>query len=617
MIFQNATNCGVVPSTGCGNNRIWALPSLVSRSLQFAGQAVRYHLVQGFLSERTAWKMVTYDESGNPGSSGQGLLRRVFSTRHKTIGLQYLWLSLASVLVGMVLSALLRVHTSWPDTAIPFLKGVEASPERFAAVRLLHGSLMVFFVLTAAPQLGFGNFFLPLQIGAEEMAFPTLNGLSLWLTVASLGGMTASFFRPLSQGIDLWLVSGALFSLAALFSALNFCVTTISLRTTGMTLPRLPITVWAWFVNAILSLLIFSVLLAGCTAILSDRLLGSNFFSSAAFLAQQPENLVRQGSLPVLWQRLFWYFAQAEVYVAMLPCFGIITHLVATFARKPVWKERPVVLAICGVGVVGFCVWGYHMFATGLNPYAPLVFSVLASSLGIPAAFLLASWLGTLWNARIQFTTSVLFAIGFISLFIAGGLSGLFLARHDLSRAAVSEDFVIGHFHLVMGVAATFAILAGLFFWFPKLFGCRLNETLGRAHFWLTFAGVYCIFMPLHWMGLLTQSTLLPEANRAAVASAGASIRTLVTVATIWTVGAQLVFVVNFFGSLWRRKDTEIDNPWGASTLEWSITSPAPEHNFAGQVRVIYRGAYELTAPPEQGFVPQHLSPEMLAQKAR
>ncbi len=562
--------------------------------------------------------MVTYDEGGNASSSNVAtLLGHVFSTRHKTIGLQYLWLSLASVLVGMVLSTLLRVHSSWPNTVIPFLKGLESTPERYAAVRLLHGSLMVFFVLTAAPQLGFGNFLLPLQIGAEEMAFPTLNGLSLWLTVASLGGMTASFFGPLSQGIDLWLISAAIFSLGALFSALNFCVTTIGLRTKGMTLPRMPVTVWAWFVNAILSMLIFSVLLAGSTAVLSDRLLGSNFFSTVAFLAQQPQNLVRQGSLPVLWQRLFWYFAQAEVYVAMLPCFGIITHVLATFSRKPVWKQRLVVLAICGVGVIGFCVWGYHMFATGMDPYAPLVFSVLASSLGIPASFLLASWLGTLWNARVQFTTSALFAIGFISLFIAGGLSGIFLARHDLSRAAVSEDFVIGHFHLVMGVAATFAILAGLFFWFPKLFGCRMNETLGKAHFWLTFTGVYCIFMPMHWMGLLTQSNLLSEAQRVTVASAGATIRTLVTVATIWTVGAQLLFVVNFFGSVLGKKNEEADNPWGASTLEWGIASPAPQDNFGSQTPVVYRGAYELVGGSAEEFAPQHLAPELLAQKSQ
>jgi len=560
--------------------------------------------------------MVTYDEGGNASPfTGSGLLSGVFSTRHKTIGLQYLWLSLASVLVGMVLSALLRAHSSWPDSAIPFLSGFESTPERYAAVRLLHGSLMVFFVLTAAPQLGFGNFLLPLQIGAEEMAFPTLNCFSLWLTVASLAGMTASFFRPLNQGIDLWLASAAIFSIGALLSALNFCVTTIDLRTKGMTLPRMPVTVWAWFVNAILSLLIFSVLLAGCTTILSDRLLGSNFFSSAAFLAQQPLNLVRVDNAPILWQRLFWYFAQAEVYVAMLPCFGIITHVVATFARKPVWKERLVVLAICGVGVIGFCVWGYHMFATGMNPYAELVFAVLASSLGVPAAFLLASWLGTLWDARIAFTTSALFAIGFISLFIAGGLSGIFLARHDLSRAAVSQDFVIGHFHLVMGVAATFAILAGLFFWFPKLFGCRMNESLGKAHFWLTFAGVYCIFMPMHWIGLLTQSNLLPEAQRVALASAGASIRTMVTVATIWTVGAQLLFVMNFFASLLRRNAAEADNPWRASTLEWSIGSPAPTENFGGNAPVVYRGAYELAGESRE-FLPQDIAPEMLENKA-
>jgi cytochrome c oxidase subunit 1 len=560
--------------------------------------------------------MVTHEEGGNPSAStGSGLLAPIFSTHHKTIGRQYLWLSLASVLVGMVLSALLRVHSSWPDAAIPFLRGIQSTPERYEAVRLLHGSLMVFFVLTAAPQLGLGNFLLPLQIGADEMAFPALNCLSLWLTVASLAGMTVSFFLPMNHGIDVWLASAAVFSLAALLSALNFCVTTIELRTKGMTLARMPVTVWAWFVNAILSMLIFSVLLAGCAAILSDRMLGSDFFSMSAFLTEQPLNLVRTGSLPVLWQRLFWYFAQAEVYVAMLPCFGIITHLVATFSRKPVWKERLVVLAICGVGAIGFCVWGYHMFATGMNPYAPLVFAVLASSLGIPAACLLASWLATLWDARVEFTTASLFAIGFISLFIAGGLSGIFLARNDLRRAAVTEDFVIGHFHLVMGVAATFAILAGLFFWFPKLFGCRMNEQLGKTHFWLTFAGVYCIFMPMHWMGLLTQLPLLPDAQRIQVASAGASIRTVVTMATIWTVGAQVLFVLNFFGSLLRNKKA-LDNPWHASTLEWSIASPAPRENFGGKAPIVYRGAYEL-AEGLQEFAPQHLAPELLARNTQ
>ncbi len=556
--------------------------------------------------------MVTYDDgaSAHQPTGPSFLARYVFSTHHKTIGLQYLWLALASVLVGVVLSTLLRAHSSWPDTTIPFLNGFENTPERYAAVRLLHGSLMVFFVLTAAPQLGFGNYLLPLQIGASEMAFLTLNLVSFWLTVISLAGMTASFFYAPETGIDVWLASAAIFAIGALLSALNFTATTVDLRAEGMTLPRLPVTVWAWFLNSILSMLIFSVLLAGCAALLSDRLLGSQFFSATSFLAAQPQNLVRQGSLPVLWERLFWYFAQAEVYVAMLPCFGIITHLVSTFSRKPVWKERLVVLALCGVGLIGFCVWGYHMFATGMNPYAPLVFAVLASSLGVPAAFLLASWL--------ELTTAMLFSIGFISLFIAGGLSGIFLARHDLSSAAVSEDFVIGHFHLVMGVAATFAILGALFFWFPKLFGCRLSESLGKVHFWMTFAGVYLIFMPMHWLGLLTQSRLLPDAQRAALASAGASIRTLVAVATICTVSAQVLFVINFVQALVRRKSAqEEDNPWRATTLEWSVASPAPESNFGNAKPTVYRGAYEFPEGFANDFAPQHLAPELLAQKVR
>ena len=561
--------------------------------------------------------MVTHDDGDNASATrGSGFLSRVFSTHHKTIGLQYLWLALASVLVGMVLSALLRLHATWPDRAIPFLAPIETTPEWFVAMRLLHGSLMVFFVLTAAPQLGFGNYLLPLQIGAQEMAFPSLNLLSFWMTVSSLFGMATSFFLPLNNGINLWLASAAVFSLAALFSALNFTTTTIGMRAKGMTLPRMPVTVWAWFINAILSMLIFSVLLAGCAAVLSDRLLGSNFFSAASFLAAQPQNLVRQGSLPILWQRLFWYFAQAEVYVAMLPCFGIVTHLISTFSRKPVWKERLVVLALCGVGLVGFCVWGYHMFATGMNPYAPLVFSVLAASLGIPAAFLLASWLGTLWNGHVQLNSAMLFTLGFISLFIAGGLSGVFLARNDMARAAVSEEFVIGHFHLVMGVAATFAILAALFFWFPKIFGTRLNEGLGKVHFWITFAGVYAIFMPLHWVGLLTESHVLGGAQRAAIASAGASIRAFVTLATVCTVSAQILFVHNFLFSLLRRARPEEDNPWRATTLEWSIASPAPAENFADAAPVVYRGAYEFHGECEIDFVPQFLAPELPAEQA-
>jgi cytochrome c oxidase subunit I len=558
--------------------------------------------------------MVTYDSSGSMGAAegpAPGLLARMlFNTDHKVLGLRYLELALGSVLCGMLLSLVIRIHLIWPGAQIFFLSSFGTTPERYTALTLFHGSLMVFLVLTTAPQAGFGIYFLPLQIGAPEMAFPVMSLLSFWATAASLGGMTATFFvRPIA-GLTLWTASVALFCLAALLTALNFAITALDLRGKGMTLPRMPLTVWAWFINAILSVLIFSILLAACVFLLSDRLLGSQFFSTLTSLTHQPAVLA-QSTLLSIWQRLFWFFAQAEVYVAMLPCFGIVSHLLSTFSRKPVWGERAAVLALCGVGLFGFCVWGQHMFSSGLNPWSPLVFSLLASSLGLPSCILLFSWFGTLWNAKIQLNTSMLFALGFGSLFLAGGVSGLFLAGSDLAAASISDEFVTGHFHLVMGVAATFAILGALFFWFPKLFARRLNETLGKVHFWLTFTGVYCVFMPMHWLGLITHSR---AARGEFVASAplGTSLRTFVTFATMFTVAAQILFVINFVWSLWRGKKTEDHNPWRATTLEWSVSSPPPMDNFGASDPMVYRGAYEFGASgATTDFVPQNVAPRL------
>ena len=559
------------------------------------------------------------DDSGanHPETPQTGFLSRyVFSTNHKAIGLNYLWLALFSVFLGMAMSLLMRLHLVWPGMHLPFLSSLGNSPDRYAALTTLHGSLMVFLVLTAAPQAGFGNYFLPLQIGAREMAFPALNLLAFWATVASFVGMTCAFLISPHSGITLWIVSVAIFCAASLLNALNFSVTTIDLRAQGMTLPRLPLTVWAWFINAILGMLIFSILLAACVCLLSDRLLSTHFFPPSYLLASQPGAVVTS-AVSILWQRLFWFFAQAEVYIAMLPCFGLVTHLISTFSRKPVWKERLVVLALCGVGVFGFCVWGQHMFSSGMNPFSPLVFSLLASSLGLPATILLVSWLGTLWNARIQLNTAMLFALGFISLFLSGGLSGIFLARQDLAAAAVSDDFITGHFHLVMGVAATFAILGALFFWFPKLFGRRLNEPLGKLHFWITFAGVYCVFMPMHWLGLIAHSRISSGSPLASVAAAGSSIRTFITVAILLTVFAQGLFLINFLWSLFRGEKAEECNFWRATTLEWSVPSPPPADDFGPSDPVVYRGAYEFSVPDvAEDFVPQHFAPEQGA-KAR
>jgi cytochrome c oxidase subunit 1 len=562
--------------------------------------------------------MVTYDSGASPPESPQAgfLSRYLFSTHHKTIGLLYLWLALFSVFLGMAMSLLMRIHLVWPCVHIPFLSTLGSAPERYATLPLLHGSLMVFFVLTAAPQAGFGNYLLPLQIGAREMAFPKLNLLSFWATAVSFVGMTAAFLIAPQSGITLWIVSVSIFCVASLCSALNFTVTTIDLRAQGMTLPRLPLTVWAWFINAILGMLIFSILLAACLCLLSDRFFSTHFFSSVNFLAAQPANLAAD-ALPALWQRLFWFFAQAEVYVAMLPCFGLVSHLVATFSRRPVWKERLVVLALCGVGLVGFCVWGQHMFSSGMNPYSPLVFSLLASSLGLPAVILIISWFATLWNARIQLNAAMLFALGFISLFLAGGFSGIFLARRDLIAVALSEDFVTGHFHLVMGVAATFAILGALFFWFPKLFGRRLNEPLGKIHFWLTFAGVYSVFMPMHWLGLISHANVYSGSRLAAIAAMIGPVRSFITFAMLVTVFAQGLFLFNFLWSLFRGERAMGKNPWRATTLEWSVSSPPPADDFGSRDPIVYRGAYEFSVPDvAEDFVPQHVAPDQVA-KAR
>jgi cytochrome c oxidase subunit I len=522
--------------------------------------------------------------------------RAVFATDHKSVGARFLWLALFCVVLGMVLSLAMRLQFSHPGAGLP---GNGTGEDGYAAITLLHGSLMVFFVLTAAPQCGFGYFLLPLQIGAREMAFPRLSGISFWMTAASLAGIAGSVLVAPQKGATVWLLGVACFSGAMLLASLNICVTTIELRAKGMTLQRLPITVWAWLVTAILSLLIFSVLLASNALLLTDRWAGTQFFAGT---------LQSTVSLPALWQRWFWFFAQSEVYVAMLPCFGVVTHVLSIYSRKRLWSERTAVLALCAVGLFGFCIWGEHTFASGLNPYTPQVFSMLASSLGAPALLLVVCWFGTIWGGKIHLSTAMLFALGFVSLFLSGGLSGIFLARRDFSSSGTNDAFVTGHFHLVMGVAATFAILAALFFWFPKMFGRRLNETIGKIHFWVTFAGVYSLFMTMHWAGLLERG------NTATVASLLGVLRSVILLTTIVTVAGQVLFFGNFFWSFWRGERAGSKNPWRATTLEWFVDSPPPSENFGGGVPVVFRGAYEFgVVLAGEDFVPQHLTPERMA----
>jgi cytochrome c oxidase subunit 1 len=556
--------------------------------------------------------MVTHDSGAHdfPDRRNNRFTAAIFRTDHKTIGLRYLWLALFSVFVGMTTSLIMRLEVVWPAAHLSLFSHFGTVPDRHAALTLLHGSLMAFMVLTTAPQAGFATYLLPSQIGARDVAFPKLSALAFWATLLSLLGMVGAFFLMPAAGITVWIASVAVFCAAALLVAVNLGVTVIDLRAMGMTLPRLPITVWAWCVNAILGMLIFSGLLAVCVCLLADRFLGTQIFGSWAFPAQLSTYSQADTFIPE-WQQLFWFFAQAQVYVAMIPCVGLVTHILATLARRPVWMYRAVVLAICGFGVLGFCIWGEHLFVNGLNPSASLTFSRLAAALGFSAVIFVVSWFGTLWGAKIRATTSMLFTLGFISLFLSGGLSGLILARHDLQSTSARGDFVAGHFHLVMGVAAAFAMLAALFFWLPKMFGRPLNERLGKLHFWLTFTGVYCVFMPMHWMGLIAHTSVTSQ-NAAMTLATESLLGTFVTIAILFTTAAQTFFVANFVRSLRRSAQPAEPNPWRAPTLEWACQSPVAQEGLVSRETVVYRRAYEFGAEDCGGvvaadFFPQHV----------
>jgi len=584
--------------------------------------------------------MVTHEDGGSHGQHQppSGFIwKYIFSIDHKVIGIQYLCLALFSVFVGMGLSLLMRLHLAWPTTKWFFFKGGLMTPEQYLALMTMHGTIMVFMVLTTAPQSGFGNYFLPIQIGAADMAFPVLNMLSFWTTFVSLVVMIAAFFvaggapiggwtsyPPLSAlgemagpgqgaGETLWIVGLAIFCGASLMGALNFITTLIDLRTKGMTLGRLPLTCWTWFVTAILGLLAFGVLLAACILLLLDRIAGTSFFVPGGLVITDQVVTWHKGGSPLLWQHLFWFFGHPEVYIAILPGMGVTSHLLSTFSRKPVFGYRAMVGAVCGIGFLGFCVWGHHMFISGMSPYSAFAFSILTMTIGVPSAIKTFNWLGTLWGGKIQFTCAMLFAIGFVSLFVSGGLSGLFLAQPSLDLYLHDAYFVVAHFHLIMGVAAIFGMFAAMYFWFPKMFGRFLNEGIGKVHFWLTFIGVYAIFMPMHFLGLAGHPRRYSDTTAVAYLAKLQPVHVFISIAAFITIGAQFIFLFNFFWSLKFGKEAKEENPWHATTLEWSIPSPPPHDNFGGIEPVVYHGPYEFSVPgAADDYIPQHLAPNLV-----
>jgi cytochrome c oxidase subunit I len=573
----------------------------------------------------------------------------IFSLDHKVIGIQYILLALTAVVVGLVMSILMRMNLSWPGTNWPIMgtlfptgaPGGIMSPEFYLSLVTMHGTIMVFFVLTTAPQGGFGNYFLPIQIGADDMAFPVLNMMSFWVTflgfvvlllaifaegnltvgswfsklgesfaagsgtVGPIGGWTG--YAPLSAlgkiagpgqgaGVNLWIISIAIFCIGSLLGALNFITTLLNMRTKGMTLMRMPLTCWAWFTTAVLALLSFPVLLGGGILLLLDRVAGTSFFIPGGLYVSGALVPLHTGGSPLLWQHLFWFFGHPEVYIAILPGMGATSHILSTFARKPIFGYRAMVFAIFAIGMLGFFVWGHHMFISGMSPYSAVAFSVLTLSIGVPSAIKTFNWLGTLWGAKIRFTTPMLFAIGFVSLFVAGGITGLVLGQTSLDFFFHDTYFVTAHFHLVMGVASIFGMFAATYFWFPKMFGRMMNESLGKLHFWVTFVGVYAIFVPFHAMGLVGMPRRYANFGEYEFLKNTHSLVLFVTIAAIITATIQLVFYFNFFWSMFKGQKAG-ENPWEATTLEWNTTSPPPHDNFAGVVPEVFRGPYEFSVP--------------------
>ncbi len=566
------------------------------------------------------------------------LRRAIFTTDHRAIGRQYLVLAFISVIIGTILSLLMRLHLTWPDRILPLHGPI--LPEDYLALVTFHGTLMIFYVLTTAPQSGFGNLILPSQIGARHMAFPRLNAAAFWLTAAALvillsatfapgGGPISGWtaYPPLSAiasagpgqglGMDLWLASLALFSIATTIASINTLTTVIRNRCDGMTWERLPLTVWGWFTAALLSLLAFSVLLAALLLLFCDRHGGTSFFIPTGDLVNGTLHGAHQtagNGSPLLWLHLFWFFGHPEVYIAILPGMGLTSMILGNFSRRKIFGYRIMIATTLLIGFLGILVWGHHMFVAGLNPFAGTAFSISTMAIAIPSAAKVLSWLATIWRSRPEYKTAMLFALGFVSLFVTGGLTGPILAQPILDQYLHNTFFVVAHFHLIMAMAGVFGLFAATYYWFPQITatearpGRLMSERLGKIHFWGTLIGAYATFLPMHITGLegeprhYAQLTGLPSQAGAHLLAAPIRLQTHITYAAVFLALAQLPFLLNFVLSFLNGKLAP-PNPWAATTLEWA---PAPSSD---ETIAVYRAPCQYPEGNNQAtFCPQWVS---------
>ncbi len=564
----------------------------------------------------------------------------IFSQDHKMIARQFLITGIFWAVIGAGMSIIFRMQLGFPDADMAWMKPLlgqwitindagigRLDSEFYYALVTMHGTIIVFFVLTAGLSGTFSNLLIPLQVGARDMASPFLNMLSYWFFFLSSvvmfyslfistgpfsGGWTA--YPPLSAlpqasigsgaGMTLWTVSLVLFVVSVLLGGMNYITTVLNLRTKGMSLWRMPLTIWAFLVTAILALLSFPVLASGFFLLLFDRGLGTSFYLSDIFINGQA--LDRIGGSPILYQHIFWFLGHPEVYIIILPAMGIVSEVLSVHARKPIFGYRAMVYSILAIGFLSFIVWAHHMFMSGVNPFISNFFVVFTLIIAVPSAVKVFNWISTLYGGNIRLNTAMMFCIGFVSMFISGGLTGIFLGNSAIDIQQHDTYFVVAHFHIVMGVAAFFGMFAGVYNWFPKMFGRFMNETLGKIHFWITMIGAYAVFGPMHYLGMAGVPRRYYRFDNFDAFKDFEDMNKFITIAAIITFFAQILFVVNFFWSMYKGKKMTEQNPYGSNSLEWTTPIDTGHGNWPEKIPTVQRWAYDYGKDGKE-FIQQHI----------
>jgi cytochrome c oxidase subunit 1 len=550
----------------------------------------------------------------------------VWSQDHKVIAIQYSVIAILVGIVALILSGLMRLQLGFPGS-FDFI-----DPSSYYQFVTMHGMIMVIYLLTAIFLGGFGNYLIPLMVGARDMVFPFVNMLSVWFYLLAVIVLMASFFVPggptgagwtlyppqailpgtpgSGWGIILMLVSLAIFIVAATMGGLNYVTTVLQARTRGMTLMRMPLTVWGIFMATVLALLAFPALFVSAVMMLFDKTLGTSFFMPA--ILSMGQQLDYEGGSPILFQHLFWFFGHPEVYIVALPAFGIVSDLISTHARKNIFGYRMMVWAIVGIGVMSFVVWAHHMYISGMNPLFGYFFATTTLIIAVPTAIKVYNWVLTIWHGNIRLNVPMLFALGFVSTFTIGGLTGLFLGNVVVDLPLSDTYFVVAHFHMVMGVSPILVVFGGIYHWYPKMSGRMLNPTLGKWHFWGTFLGTYAIYFPMHYLGILgVPRRYFAYENYDFIPDSAKDLNAMISVMAIFVALVQLIFLFNLVWSLFKGEKSG-DNPWEATTLEWQTETTPPGHgNFGKDLPVCHRWAYDYSVPGyEQDFLPQNFIDE-------